>query len=66
MDRKIDFLFLGSIVNDKKLKEYIELYSMEIQPAGVSFVVEVTQLNKSIRVRSICIILLHTWQGGFT
>ncbi|EIE78433.1 hypothetical protein RO3G_03137 [Rhizopus delemar RA 99-880] len=54
MDRKIDFLFLGSIVNDKKLKEYIELYSMEIQPAGVSFVVEVTQLNKSIRYVSAC------------
>ena len=32
------------------MKEYIELCSREIKPAGFSSVVEVIQLNKSIRV----------------
>ncbi|KAI7897397.1 uncharacterized protein EV154DRAFT_557700 [Mucor mucedo] len=48
--RKIDLIFKGSILDDKRIKKNIELSSVEIKPASVSEDVEAIQLNKNIRV----------------
>ncbi|KAG2214254.1 hypothetical protein INT47_000810 [Mucor saturninus] len=46
----MDLIFEGSLLDDKHVKNNIELSSVEIKPASVSEDVEAIQLNKNIRV----------------
>lgn len=48
--RKVDLILEGSILDDKNVKQSIELCSVKIKPAGVSKDVEAIQLNKNIGV----------------